>query len=146
MGSFLQGVFTGDLALGITSLNTGSAPQTNGGSAIKMNDVAPGTLSATVYMQAKVNTMTLEPQWQVSSDNSTWYDVKLPNGAASVVAVTGTGSNVSKTLVVEAPGAVHGWQYARCSVVSRVASASDSNDQYNVSYNYLKRGYGNVAY
>lgn len=141
MASFSTGLITGALALGVTSLNTGTAPQTNAGPTLSMNAVAIGTLSALVLMQAKVSTMTLEPQWQVSNDGSTWYNAKVPNNAAAVVAVTGTGSSVSTTVSVAAPDSVYGFAYARCSVVSRVADAVDSNDQYNVSYNYLKRGY-----
>lgn len=141
MASFLSGLITGANALGVTSLNTGAAPQTNAGPTLAMNEVAIGTLSAKFYAQAKVNTMTIEAQWQVSNDATTWYNAQSSNNAASVVVVTGTGSNVSDTVVVSAPPAVYGYAYARCSAVSRVASASDSNDQYNVSYNYLKRGY-----
>lgn len=141
MGSFLSGLIAGARALGVTSLGTGTAPQTNAGNTLAMNEVTVGSLSALVYMQAKVNTMTLEPQWQVSADGSTWYNAKAPNNAAAVVAVTGTGSNVSTTISLSAPDAVYGWAYSRCSVVSRVADAVDSNDQYNVSYNYLRRGY-----
>lgn len=141
MASFLSGLITGANALGVTDLNTGSAPQTNAGATLAMNSVMVGTLSALVYMQAKVNTMTLEAQWQVSNDGTTWYDAKPANNAATVVAVTGTGSNVSTTIAVSAPDAVYGYAYSRCSVISRVASAADTNDEYNVSYNYLKRGY-----
>lgn len=141
MGSFLTGLQNGVLATGETALNTGSAPQTNAGPTLPMNDVTVGTLSALVYMQAKVNTMTLEAQWQVSKNGSTWYDVKPANNAATVVAVTGTGSNVSTTIAVSAPDGVYGYAYARCSVISRVAAAADANDEYSVEYNYLKRGY-----
>lgn len=141
MGNFLSGLMTGVNALGVTDLNTGAAPQTNAGPTIAMNDVTVGTLSALFYAQAKVNTMTVEPQWQVSNDGTTWYSAQTSNNAASVVLVTGTGSNVSSTIVVSAPPAVYGYAYARCSAVSRVASAVDTNDRYNVSYNYLKRGY-----
>lgn len=141
MSGFLKGLQTNVNALGVTSLSTSAAPQTNAGPTLAMNEVEPHTLSALVYMQAKVNTMTLEPQWQVSADGSTWYSAQSSNNAASVVAVTGTGSSVNTTISVSAPAAVYGWAYSRCSVVSRVANAVDSNDQYNVSYNYLKRGY-----
>lgn len=145
MASFLTGLRNGVNALGVTSLNTGSAPQTNAGNTLAMNEIEVGTLSATVYMQAKVNNMTLEPQWQVSLDNSTWRNAKTSNNAASVVAVTGTGSNVSDTIVVSAPDCVYAFPYARCSVVSRAQAASDSNDQYNVSYNYIQRGYASAG-
>jgi hypothetical protein len=127
MASFHSGLITGANPLGVTSLSTGTAPETNAGPTLAMNDVTVGTLSALVYGQAKVNLMTLEPQWQVSADASTWYDAKTANNAASVV--------------MSAPDAVYGWAYARCSVVSRLADAVDGDDEYNVSYNYLKRGY-----
>ncbi len=141
MGSFLSGLLTGTNALGVTALSTGTAPETNASPTLAMNDVTVGTLSALVAMSAKVNLMTLEPQWQVSNDGTTWYDAKTANNAASVVAATGTGSIVTATIVVSAPDAVYGYAYSRCSVVSRLADAVDSDDNYNVSYNYLKRGY-----
>jgi hypothetical protein len=141
MASFHSGLITGANPLGVTPLSTGTAPETNAGPTLAMNDVTVGTLSALVYGQAKVNLMTLEPQWQVSADASTWYDAKTANNAASVVMTTGTGAAVPATVVVSAPDAVYGWAYARCSVVSRLADAVDGDDEYNVSYNYLKRGY-----
>lgn len=141
MASFLPGLRQDVNALGVTSLNTGAAPQTNAGPTLAMNEVERGTLSAKFYAQAKVNTMTVEPQWEVSADASTWYDAKSSNNAASVVVVTGTGAAVSDTVVVSAPDAVYAWPYARCSAVSRVANAVDGDDEYNVGYYYIQRGY-----
>jgi len=141
MASFLSGLLTGAFPLAVTALSTGTAPETNAGPTCPMNDVTVGTLSALVLMSAKVNLMTLEPQWQVSNDGTTWYDAKTSNNAASVVAATGTGSIVAATVVVSAPDAVYAYAYSRCSVVSRLADAVDSDDNYSVSYNFLKRGY-----
>jgi len=141
MGSYLSGLQQGVKATGVLSCNTGAAPQTNAGPTLAMNDVSAGTLAALVYMQANVNTMTLEAQWQVSKNGTTWYDAKPTNNAATVVAVTGTGSPVSTTIAVSAPDAVYGFPFSRCSVISRVAAAVDANDQYSVEYEYLKRGY-----
>lgn len=141
MGSFLSGLMNGVLATGELAASTGTAPETNAGPSLAMNDVTVGSLSALVYMQAKVNLMTMEPQWQVSKDGTTWYDAKTSNNAAAVVAVTGTGSNVSTTIAVSAPDAVYGYAYSRLSVVSRLADAVDANDEYSIEYNYLKRGY-----
>jgi hypothetical protein len=142
MAGFNTGLRANVLPLGVTSLNTGTAPQTNGGNTVNILEVEPGTLSMLFYAQAKVNLMTVEPQWQVSADGSTWYNAKAPNNAAAVVAVTGTGSAVPGTVVVSAPDCVYGWAYARGAAVSRVADAVDGDDEYNISYNYLMRGYG----
>ncbi len=142
MASFNHGLRANVLPLGVTTLNPATAPQTNGGNTVAIIDVEPGSLSMLFYAQAKVNLMTVEPQWQVSADGSTWYNAKVPNNAAAVVAVTGTGSAVSATIVVSAPDCVYGWAYARGAAVSRVADAVDGDDEYNISYNYLKRGYG----
>lgn len=141
MASFLSGLMQGVLATGETACSTDTAPQTNAGPTLAMNDVTVGTLSALVYMQAKVNGLTLEAQWQASKNGTTWYDVKPANNAATVVAVTGTGSNVNTTIIVSAPDGVYGYPYARCSVISRTQDAVDANDEYSVEYNYLKRGY-----
>lgn len=141
MASFNTGIRTGAFPLATTSLNTGTAPQTNEGTTVPIVDVEVGTLSALVAVSAKVNTMTVEPQWRVSADGSTWYSVKASNNAAAVVMATGTGSAVTATLVISAPDGVYGWQYANCAVISRVAAAADSNDSYSVSYNYMKRGF-----
>lgn len=123
-------------ALGVTAV-TGSAPQTVTGNTVVMANVETGTLSANVYAKATVNNLTLTAKWQVSDDNSTFRDCKLPNNAANVVMVTGTGSAVTDTLCLEAPACVYGKRYARLIVVSGAASGSGlGSDEANVSYNY----------
>lgn len=139
MGNFNGGIRNNQLATGTTAA-TGASGTTIAGPTLAMNEVTPGTASALVYAQATTSTLTLTPKWQVSADGSTWRDVKLPNNAANVVLVTGTGSAVASTVVVVAPDAVYGWFYARCSLLTGGTTAS-TGDEYSISYNYLARGW-----
>ena len=139
MSGFLYGLQSGVGATGTTAA-TGASGTTIAGPTLPMNDVHPGTLSALHYAQATTSTLTLTPKWQVSADGSTWRDVKLPNNAANVVLVTGTGSAVASTVVISAPDAVYAWSYARLSVLTGGTTAS-TGDEYSTSYTYLKRGY-----
>lgn len=138
MSNFLSGLISGALPVAVTAV-TGASGTTVGGNALPMNDVEIGSLSALTYLQATTSTLTLAPKWQVSADGSTWRDAKLPNNAANVVLVTGTGSAVAATVAVSAPDAVYGWAYARIALVTGGTTAS-TGDEYSFSYNYLKRG------
>jgi len=82
-------------------------------------------LSALCTLLAETNTITMEAQWQVSNDGSTWVNIQQPNNAAMVVFGTGTaGADVAVTRVVSAPDTVYGWRYARIGVVNRVATGA----------------------
>lgn len=119
-----------------TTVFTGAAPQTVTGNSVLMLDIMPGTMSANVYANAKTNNLTLTAKWQVSDDNSTFVDVKMPNNAANVVVVTGTGSNVTDTICLVAPDAVYAKRYARVVVVSGVGVGDGVDDKASVSYNW----------
>lgn len=125
---------------GVTSQAlSGSAPQTGAGNAVLMNDVEVGSLSAYVSCLVTTNTMTVTAKWQVSIDNSTWVDCSTANSAALVTFATGTGAGVTTTKVVEAPNGVYGHLYARCVVITGVASAGGAGqDEYTISYNYRR--------
>ena len=114
----------------------GAAPQTVTGNTVLMNDVMPGTMSANVYANAKTNLLTITAKWQVSDDNSTWVDVKLPNNAANVVVVTGTGASVPGTVCLVAPDAVYGKRYSRVVCVSGVGVGDATDDAASISYNW----------
>jgi hypothetical protein len=118
---------------------SGSAPQTGAGGRITMALIEPHSLSAKVYAKATVNTLTITPKWQTSSDGTNWYDVYTPNNAALVAMVTGTGSAVSATRQIEAPFGIYGATYARLVVVTGVGSgAGAGSDEYSIAYSYRK--------
>lgn len=121
-------------ALGVTALS-GAAPQTGAGNAVQMQDVVVGTLCANIYAQATTNTLTISAKWKVSDNGITWRDAKVPNNAANVVIVTGTGSAVADNIVLAAPDCVYGKRYAKCDLVTAGATAA-AGDEYNISYGY----------
>ncbi len=125
-------------ALAVTAF-TGAAPQNVDGNTVSMiaEKVAIGSMSANVYALATTNTLTITAKWQVSDDNSTWRDCKLPNGALNVALVTGTGSAVTDTLCLAAPDCVYGKPYARVRLVSGTGSGGGlAVDEGSVSYNW----------
>lgn len=95
------------------------------------------SLSALCVLDVETNTITVEPQWQVSNDNSTWVDIaSQPHNPANVVLGTGTaGADASITKVVPAPAAVEGWAWARLGLKVGVTTGA-TVDTYTVSYAY----------
>lgn len=119
---------------------TGAAPQTGAGNSQQMIDVEVGTLSALVYAKATTNTLTITAKWQVSADNSTFYDVYASNSAAFVAQVTGTGSAVTATRAIAALDSVYGWRYARMVVITGTGVGGGVGvDEYEISYNFTLR-------
>lgn len=123
-------------ATAVTAL-AGATPQTGAGNAFPVIDAEIGTLSATVYAQATTSTLTIAPKWQArnSVGAGTWLDVYLPNNAANVAQVTGTGSAVAATRSIAAPMPICSAMEARCVVVTGVETAA-AGDEFSVSYNY----------
>jgi hypothetical protein len=113
---------------------TGSAPQQV--SAISLATDDWDNLSVLFYAKATTNTLTVTGKWQVSADGgSNWYDVYVENNAALVAQVTGTGSAVTATRVIDAPEAVYGWPNVRFVAVSGVGSGGGAGtDEASVTY------------
>lgn len=121
-------------------LNGVAAGSDGAGATVLMAKVEPGSLSATVTVDAETNTLTLTPVWQVSNDNSTFYDAQVSNNAAQVALATGTaGADAAVTKVISAPPAVYGWRYARCNARVGVTTGT-SNDTATIAYNYRSAG------
>ena len=116
-----------------------AAGTVNGGTTIQTAGLQPGTLGALCTVDAETNTITLAAKWQVSSDDSTWYDVVEPYNPANVVLATGTaGADAAVTKCVQAPICVFGWRYTRCAIVNGVAEGNDV-DTYTIAYYAEKR-------
>lgn len=126
-------------ALATTAI-TGASGTTQGLNSINMsaNNVETGTLAAKATSTATTNGFTLSGKWQVSNDDSTFYDVALANNAAAVTIVTGTGSAVTATKVYEAPGAVYGWPYVRFAHLTGGATAG-AGDEHSGSYSFRNK-------
>ena len=107
--------------------------------AVSNTRIRPGTLSATMVLDAETNTLTLSAGWEVSdSPDSGFKTLALaPNNPAAVVIATGTGgADAAVTVVIPAPAAASGHRFVRATVTNGVATGTTS-DTYTVSYNHL---------
>lgn len=116
----------------------GAAPKYIYGNTRNTTTIKDGTLSALVLASATTNTLTITGFWQVSRDNSTWYNVVPQNNAAKVAQVTGTGSAVASTIVYEAPTAVTSYPYVRFGLATGVGSADGTADGGTIGYQWMK--------
>lgn len=115
------------------------AGDTTGGTALSTADIQPGTLSCLFTVDAETNTITLTGKFQVSDDNSTWYDLAGDaQNPANVALATGTaGADASVIRVFPVPSGVLGWKFVRAAVVNGVATGT-ANDTYAFSFRYRK--------
>lgn len=120
------------------NLNTLVAGTTTPGQALLTNDIALGSLSCHFTVLADTNTITITCLWQVSMDGTTWYDLRPENGAALVVAATGTaGADTAIDLVLLAPDAILGWKRCRPAVRNGVVTGA-TIDTYSMINHYRK--------
>lgn len=125
-----------------------SATSTNGtdrnGTSLSLELADVRTLS--VQAQANITTSLVVATFklQVSMDNSTFFDLKLPNNAANVATAAGTGSEVVTRVALPALGeALGGWMYFRC-VATLSGAATAAADLTAVTYRYVQPG--GIAY
>ena len=124
-------------AAGTLTANPAAGTTTGATNSLRLSAVKDGTLSGLATLDAETNTITLLAKWQVSMDDSTWYDLRPENGAAYVVAATGTGgADASVSLVIPAPSAT-GWRWARMAVVNGVVQGEVA-DTFVFTYQFLK--------
>lgn len=134
--SFPARFFKGAAATG--TFDTIAAGNSVGGTVYPTNEIALNTLSCLYTVLAETNTITLACHWQVSHDNSTWYDIKPSNGAAYVAVATGTaGADTPVTVALEAPKGVLGWEYVRPAVKVGVTTGA-VGDTYSMSVCFRK--------
>jgi hypothetical protein len=139
--SFPARYFKGAAATG--NLDTIAAGVSVGGTSYPTNEIAVDTLSCQFVVDAETDTLTIACHWQVSHDNSSWYDVKPSNGAAYVAQATGTmGADAAVNVVLEAPTGVLGWEYVRPAVKVGVTTGT-VNDTYSMQVCFRKfNGFG----
>jgi len=120
-----------------------SATSANGtarnGATLAINGTSVGTLS--VLASCSITTASVVCTWkaQVSNDNSTWYDVKLPNNADPVATAAGTGAAVTTSLCLLIGPAVTGWQSFRI-VATLSGAATAGADVTSASYVFVRYG------
>lgn len=115
------------------------AGTTTAGTAINTAGIKLNTLSCLFTLLAETNTLTLTGKFQVSRDNSTWYDLAGDaQNPANVLIATGTaGADTAVTRVLPVPPSATGWQWIRPAIVNGVATGA-AGDTYAFSFQYLK--------
>ena len=118
---------------------TPAAGTTTGGTAVPTASAQPGTMSCLFTLLAETNTLTLTGKFQVSDDNSTWYDLAGDaQNPANVLIATGTaGADTAVTRVLPVPPAAVGWRYVRAAIVNGVATGA-TGDTYVLSFRYRR--------
>lgn len=122
---------------GSGNLDTLVAGTTTGGTAIQTSPIERGTLSCLFTVDAETNTLTITGKFQVSDDNSTWYDLAGDaQNPANVVLATGTGgADAAVDKVLPCPESALGWKYVRAAVVNAVATGAAA-DTYAFTWHY----------
>ena len=126
----------GAYATAMTAFASGAAPKSLNGKTIFPDYIETGSLAAHVSVNARTNTLTIAAVWEVSDDNSTFVPCRLANNPASVVLVTGPGSDVALEGTIDAPAAVYAKPYARLRLVTGTGSADGTNDKGAIKYFY----------
>lgn len=110
---------------------------TTGGTALDCSTVEPGSLSCLFVVDAETSTLTLTGKFQVSNDNSTWYDLAGDaQNPANVLLATGTaGADASVSRVLPVPTPALAWRYVRAAVVNGVAQG-EAVDTYAFTWQY----------
>ncbi len=113
------------------------AGTTTGGTAIQTANIQPGTLSCLFTVDAETNTITLTGKFQVSDDNSTWYDLAGDaQNPANVLLATGTGgADTAVDRVLPVPEPAMGWKWVRPAIVNLVATGAAA-DTYAMTFRY----------
>jgi hypothetical protein len=115
------------------------AGTTTGGTALATASVEPGSLSCLFTVLAETNTITITGKFQVSDDNSTWYNLAGDaQNPANVAIATGTaGADTAVSVVLPVPLSALGWKYVRPAIVNGVATGA-SGDTYSFSFRYRR--------
>lgn len=117
--------------------DTDAAGTVNPGTAIRTAEAEKGSISALFTVDAETNTLTIAAGWQVSDDNSTYYNCADIDNAADTVLATGTaGADAAVTKVIGPPDWVYGWKYVRPVCISGVAQGN-AVDTYSMTNFYV---------
>lgn len=121
------------------SLLTSTVNTVRSGATLSMDFTAPGGLLVLARSEITTASVVATFTLQVSTDTTTWYDVKLPNNAATVTTAAGTGSAVVTTLALTVPEGVYAMKFFRCNAALSGA-ATASADKTSVTYIYVPQG------
>lgn len=117
------------------------AGSTTAGTAVQPLQWERASVSCLATVLAETNTLTLTVKFQVSLDNSTWYDVAGDaQNPANVLLATGTaGADVAVSRVFPVPPSATRWPWLRAAVVNGVATGA-VGDTYAFTFQYEPLG------
>lgn len=115
------------------------AGTTTAGTALATASVEPGSLSCLFAVLAETNTLTITGKFQVSADNSTWYNLAGDaQNPANVLIATGTaGADTVTNVVLPVPPSAVGWSYVRPAIVNGVATGA-AGDTYAFTFRFRR--------
>jgi len=110
---------------------------TTGGTALATAGIENGTLSCLFTLDAETTSITLTGKFQVSDDNSTWYNLAGDaQNPANVAIATGTaGADATVDMVLPVPPAALGWKYVRAAIVNAGATGA-AGDTYAMTFHF----------
>lgn len=126
---------------GSGNLNTVTSGTTVGGTTVMPTQWAAGSVSCLFNVLAETNTLTITGKFQVSHDNSTWYDLAGDaQNPANVTMATGTaGADTATTRVLPVPPSATAWEYLRAAVVVGGTTGAAA-DTYAMTFQYEPLG------
>lgn len=124
---------------GTGNLNGVTAGTSTAGNTLATNGIEPGTLTLLANVLAETNTLTITVKFQVSIDQTTWYDLAGDaQNPANVVLATGTaGADTATTRVLPVPPQIQSWPYIRAAIVNGVATGATA-DTYALTWYYRR--------
>lgn len=122
---------------------SGAAPKTVNSKTFDTRLAAKGSLAAHIDYNCLTNTITFTATWQISTDGTNWYPVRPSNAAADVAFVTGTGVQITTSIVLNAPDSVYAYPYVRLLVTSGTgAGQGAAKDDCTFFFSYVKSQLG----
>jgi hypothetical protein len=120
-----------------------SATSANGtarnGTTLTVERIQPGTLMVECVGNVKTSSVVATYKVQVSQDNTTWVDLKLPNNASNVATDAGTGSDVAHSFSLTVPLGIHAYLYVR-GVATLSGASTAAADVTAVTYYFIQPG------
>lgn len=133
--SFVRGLSN---KTGLASATSANGTARNG-APLNLNTVQPGTLVIECVGNVKTSSVIATYKVQVSTDASTWRDLKDLNNAAAVATAGGTGSDVAHGFSLSVPMSASAYPYLR-GVATLSGASTNAEDVTAVTYRFLRYG------
>lgn len=118
----------------LASLTSANGTERTAGTPFSTNKAQPGSIVARCTCSITTASVVATFKPQVSSDGTTWYDLKLSNNASNVSSAAGTGSAATSRFALDC-SAASSFQFFRCNAtLSGAATAGADVTQVDIAY------------